>query len=185
MAPVAQALACLGQMQGIGHPVIGIGRHFLHQLDQIDLEPCSLCKPCGRRVGGTDMDEDRHGHVVSRKAEALEVSHGLGQGTRSETAGCGQIVGRHAFVSGRRHQMRDDVEQLLAIGLGDLGGGQTRARLVQRPGAERGREDLHPVFLARDERRFLKPGDRRLDARVVGRAVPVEFTVFFGADDFA
>jgi hypothetical protein len=44
---------------------------------------------------------------------------------------------------------------------------------------------LHPVFLAGQKLRLLKPGDGRLHAGIVCRAVPQEFVVFILPHDLA
>ena len=60
-----------------------------------------------------------------------------------------------------------------------------RAGLLHRVHTQGRRKNLHPVLLASDELRFLQPGQRGADPRIVRCGVPHERGVFVLAENFA
>ena len=185
MAPVSQGLAGLGQVQRLHPGAFSVRHRLAHQGDEVGFHPGGLVQTAGRGIFDSQMDEHRHRRVIAGDAECLQIGQRPGNAPPHQPAGPRQIIGRHTFIRGRVHHVAHQIQQLRPPSAGDLRAVQDRGRLVHRADAQRGREHLHAVLLAAQQRRLFQPGDGGLHAGIVGVAVAFELLILFLTDNLA
>ena len=133
----------------------------------------------------TFVYEGRQGHVVAGNTQGFEVMKGAPHAFGAQAGAAHEFVGGDAAVSGGVQQGLGDVQQLPGAGLVQPGLLQVALRFFDRLDAQRRREDFRTVFLAAQQVAFFQPGDRGLDACVVGHGIALEGVVLVFPQDFA
>ena len=185
MAFIFQALGEQPQVERVAVAGNRIGCCFTQLGDQRGFQRAGRLEALLRGIFDADMEEGSHSRVVAGNAQPVQEIQRLAQGRGLETGADHQFVGSDAFVGRGDHQNLQQIQVFFPLFRRRDAACQLAFGFGQILDPQRGRENLHAVFLAPHEAGFFQPGDGGTNAGVVGGDVTLEAALLVFIQYFA